>query len=81
MGLDVHLVFTAVAHPTSLGCAEIEAFLSWLASERGVAPSTHRQELGALLFFYGKVLGMELPWMSEIGRPRATRRLPVVTRA
>ena len=34
--------------------------------------------LSALLFFYGKVLGVELPWMSEIGRPRTKRRLPTV---
>jgi integrase len=28
--------------------------------------------------FFGKVLGVDLPWMTEIGRPRAKRRLPVV---
>jgi integron integrase len=31
-----------------------------------------------LLFFYGKVLGVDLPWLGEIGRPRAEKRLPVV---
>ena len=30
------------------------------------------------MFFYGKVLGVELPWMSEIGRPKPARHLPVV---
>jgi integron integrase len=73
-----YIRFHGRRHPAALGCAEIEAFLSWLANERGVAPSTHRQALAALLFFYGKVLGIELPWMNEIGRPRARRRLPVV---
>ena len=58
--------------------AELEAFLSWLANERGVAAATHRQALAALLFVYRKVLGLDLPWMNDIGRPRATRRLPVV---
>ena len=47
-------------------------------SERAVAASTHRQALSALLFFYGKVLGADLPWMADIGRPRIHRRLPVV---
>ncbi|MFI7864065.1 hypothetical protein ACFMJM_23840, partial [Acinetobacter baumannii] len=28
--------------------------------------------------FYGKVLCTDLPWLQEIGRPRPSRRLPVV---
>ena len=31
-----------------------------------------------MLFFYGKVLCTDLPWLQEIGRPRPSRRLPVV---
>jgi integrase len=42
------------------------------------AASTHRQALSALLFLYSKVLQVQLPWMSELGRPRVQRRLPVV---
>lgn len=30
------------------------------------------------MFLYSKVLGMQLPWMTEIGRPRVRRRLPVI---
>lgn len=65
-------------HPATLGGPEVEQFLAWLASDRKVAASTHKQALSALLFFYGKVLGVDLPWMTEIGRPRTKRRLPVV---
>lgn len=65
-------------HPATMGGAEVEQFLSDLANTRHVAASTHKQALSALLFFYGKVLGVDLPWMKEIGRPRAKRRLPVV---
>jgi integron integrase len=57
---------------------EVEAFLSHLAAERGLSVSSHRQALSALLFLYGKVLGRQLPWMAEIGRPVPKRRLPVV---
>ena len=32
----------------------------------------------ALLFLYGDVLGVELPWLGEIERPKRPRRLPVV---
>ena len=48
--------FHGVRHPAALGSSEVEAFLSWLANERKVSVSTHRQALAALLFFYGKVL-------------------------
>jgi len=65
-------------HPAEMAGPEVEAFLSYLAAERGLAPSSHRQALSALLFLYGKVLGVSLPWMTEIGRPQTPRRLPVV---
>jgi integron integrase len=70
--------FHGLRHPATLGGVEVEAFLSWLANTRNVAASTHKQALSALLFFYGKVLSVDLPWMTEIGRPRTKRRLPVV---
>ena len=70
--------FHDLRHPSELAGAEVESFLSWLASERDVAPGTHRQALSALLFLYQKVLHQHLPWMGEIGRPRSERRLPVV---
>ena len=53
---------STVRHPATLGSSEVEAFLSWLANERKVSVSTHRQALAALLFFYGKVLCTDLPW-------------------
>jgi integron integrase len=70
--------FHDLRHPADLAQAEIEAFLTWLAAERRVAPSTHKQALSALLFLYQKVLRQNLPWMAEIGRPRSEKRLPVV---
>lgn len=70
--------FHGIRHPAEMGKAEVEAFLTWLAAERQVSPSTHRQALCALVFLYGKVLEVELPWMGEIGRPHVQRRLPVV---
>jgi integron integrase len=65
-------------HPREMGGPEVEAFLSWLSSERGVSVSTHRQALSAVLFLYQQVLGQQLPWMQAIGRPQRRPRLPVV---
>lgn len=70
--------FNGLKHPRELGGPEVEAFLGWLASERSVSASTHKQALSALLFLYTKVLGLRLRWMNDIGRPRVPRRLPVV---
>ena len=70
--------FHEMRHPLELAQPEIEAFLGWLATERQVSPSTHRQALSALLFLYQKVLNTPVPWMDDIGRPQAQRRLPVV---
>ena len=70
--------FHGLRHPADMGRGEIEAFLRWLASERKVAASTHTQALSALLFLYAKVLGQDLPWLEDIGRPRVQRRLPVI---
>lgn len=42
--------FHGIRHPAEMGAEEVEAFLTWLANERDVAISTHRQALSALLF-------------------------------
>ena len=70
--------FHGLRHPRSMGQQEVEAFLSWLATERQVSVSTHRQALAALLFLYQQVFGLQLPWMDAIGRPARKPRLPVV---
>ncbi len=70
--------FHDLRHPETMGGAEVEAFLTHLATERNVSASTHRQALSAILFLYKEVLKLELPWMAEIGRPRTQQRLPEV---
>ena len=70
--------FHHLRHPRDLGKAEVEAFLTMLATERKVAVATHRQALSALLFLYKEVLGQQLPWLDEVGRPVARRRIPAV---
>ena len=57
-----------VRHPETMGAAEVEAFLSWLATERNVAAATQNQALSALLFLYKKLLGQNLPWFTDLVR-------------
>ena len=70
--------FHGLRHPRQMGAAEVEGFLTWLANRHGASVSTHRQALSALVFLYKQVLGIDLPWLQEIGRPRVPKRLPVV---
>ena len=65
-------------HPREMGVADVEKFLSMLANERKVSASTHNQALSALLFLYREVLGIDLPWLNNIGRPQQTKRIPSV---
>lgn len=70
--------FHGLRHPREMGQPEIQEFLTWLADDRQLASSTHKQALSALLFLYAKVLQVNLPWIDQIERPRVRRRLPVV---
>ena len=65
-------------HPRDMGQLEIEGFLAMLANERRVAAATHNQALSALLFLYREVLGMDLPWLDGVQRPRTPKRIPSV---
>jgi integron integrase len=76
--VSAYVRFHGMRHPAEMSGPEVEGFLSWLANERRVAAATHKQALSALLFLYQKVLGQDLPWMNEIGRPKDRVRLPVV---
>jgi integron integrase len=72
------ILFHHKQHPTLLGEAEIESFLSHLALERNVAPSTQNQALAALLFLYHEVLGVPLDEQILPVRAKRPKRLPVV---
>ena len=74
--------FHGKRHPSVLGAAEVEAFLSHLAVEGHVAAATQNQAKAALLFLYREVLKLELEWLDNIARAKTPIRLPVVlTRA
>jgi len=72
------ILFHGKRHPREMGTPELEAFLTHLAVERNVSPSTQNQALAALLFLYREVLHIELPWLDGVTRARKPPRLPVV---
>src|SRR5438105_10898658 len=67
-----------IKHPRDMGSHEVESFLTMLATVRRVSSSTHNQALSAILFLYREVLGVDLPWLTQVSRPTRARRLPSV---
>lgn len=73
-----YIQFHGMRHPKSMTGVDVERFLTHLATVSKVSASTHKQALAAILFLYREVLGLELPWMGDIGRPRTPPKVPVV---
>jgi hypothetical protein len=61
--------FHKLPHPREMGAAEIHSFLRHLTNDRDVSSSTHNQALSALLFIYGVVLDVKLPWLVRSSAP------------
>ncbi len=73
------ILFHNKRHPAQMGAAEIEAFLSHLATEGRVAASTQNQALSALLFLYRYVLKRDFRGQPFDFTPaKRPERLPVV---
>ena len=77
-GSSARIWFHGKRHPAELGAPDVTAFLTHLAREREVSASTQNQALSALLFLYGRVLEVKLPWMDGIERAKRPVRVPVV---
>ncbi len=70
--------FTRAKAPKDLTAGDFQDFLTHLAVERRVAPSTQNQALNALAFLYKRVLKQDIEATIEAVRARERRRLPVV---
>lgn len=72
------IVYHNKRHPKEMAEEEVTAFLTHLARDRDVAPSTQNQALSALLFLYKEVLKQEIGWLEKVERAKKPSRLPVV---
>lgn len=63
--------------PEEMGAPEVERFLSHLATEGGVAASTQRQALNAIVFLYRDVLDVDLGDIAPV-RSKRHRKPPTV---
>ncbi len=66
-------------HPIEMAKPEIEAFLTYLAVERKVSPTTQNQAFSALLFLYKEVLGIDMSsWNIQALRAQERKHIPQV---
>ena len=72
------ILFHGKRHPADMGEADVTAFLTYLAEERGVSASTQNQALCALLFLYRQVLGRALGGLDGVVWAKRSVRVPVV---
>ena len=69
--------FRGRRHPQEMGAAEVDAYLSWLATHKYFSPATQAIVLNALVFLYKQHLGRELGALNY-RRARPRRRVPQV---
>ncbi len=72
------ILFHDKTHPERMGEAHVAAFLTHLAVDRGVSPSTQNQALNALVFLYRHVLNRPLGDIGTVVRARRKSRIPMV---
>jgi integron integrase len=73
-----YIIFNNKRHPSEMGAAEINRFLSHLATHGNVAASTQNQALNALVFLYKHVLKQEIEDIGSMVRAKRPKQLPVV---
>jgi integron integrase len=64
--------------PREMGAVEVEDFLTHLAVDQKVAPSTQNQALSALIFLYREVYQRNTDWNLNAERAAPTRYLPTI---
>ena len=72
------IVFNNKQHPSNLGDADIERFLTYLAVERGVAAATQSIALNAIVFVKKKFLEEAVGDLKAFSKSSRQRKLPVV---
>ncbi|MFT5425957.1 MAG: integron integrase [Gammaproteobacteria bacterium] len=72
-----YIRFHKMQHPKDLGGSEIDTFLSFLAIERHVSPSTQKTALNALIFLYKKFLNIPIVDL-QFNYAKPSIRIPVV---
>jgi len=74
-----YIIYHDKKHPIEMGKVEIEAFLTFLAVEKKVSPSTQNQAFSAILFLYKQVLGIDMEGENiQALRAQERKHIPIV---
>ena len=74
-----YIIYQDKKHPIEMGKSEIEEFLTYLAVDKKVSPSTQNQAFSALLFLYKQVLGIDMESENiQALRAQERKHIPVV---
>jgi integron integrase len=74
-----YIFFHDKKHPLEMGKVEIEKFLTYLAVERKVSPTTQNQAFSAILFLYKEVFGIDMSNENiQALRAQERKHIPVV---
>ena len=77
--IKYYIIFHNKRHPKEMGKVEIEQFLTYLAVEKKVSPTTQNQAFSAILFLYKEVLGVDMrDWNIQALRAKERKHIPVV---
>ncbi|MDA3907738.1 MAG: integron integrase [Sulfurimonas sp.] len=77
--IKCYIFFHNKKHPIDMGKSEIEHYLTNLAVENKVSPSTQNQAFSAILFLYKEVLGVDMSeWNIQALRAQERKHIPVV---
>jgi integron integrase len=79
MWIRQYIRWSGRRHPRTLGRAEVERFLTYLAVERQVAASTQNQALAALVFLYREVLQQPFGDVTPVHAKRPNRQPTVLS--
>jgi len=74
-----YIFFHNKKHPIEMAKPEIEAYLTHLAVDKKVSPTTQNQAFSAILFLYKEVLGVDMSeWNIQALRAQERKHIPVV---
>ncbi len=74
-----YILYHNKKHPKDMGKIEVEEFLTYLAVQKNVSPTTQNQAFSALLFLYREVLNIDITdWNIQALRAQERKHIPVV---
>jgi integron integrase len=74
-----YILYHNKKHPKDMGKIEIEQFLTHLAVQKQVAPSTQNQAFNAILFLYREILDIDISTFNiQSYRAKEKTRMPIV---